>query len=83
MIYQLVSLGGAAMVLYAYVGYQRGWMSKEERRYNLLNFLGSALLTVVAVVDRRWGFIALESIWALLSLPPLLRPPTRDSGRRG
>jgi len=72
MLLQLISLVGAAMVLLAYMGYQRGWMSREQRGYNLLNFVGSSLLAWVAIVDRRWGFIALEVIWALLSLPPLL-----------
>jgi hypothetical protein len=23
-------------------------------------------------VDRRWGFILLEGVWALLSVPPLI-----------
>jgi hypothetical protein len=73
MLLQLISLVGAAMVLLAYMGYQRGWMSREQRSYNLLNFVGSSLLAWVAIVDQRWGFIALEVIWALLSLPPLLR----------
>jgi hypothetical protein len=78
MLYQLTSLLGAAMILYAYLAYQRGRMGREDRRYNLLNFLGSALLTWIATVDRRWGFIVLEGSWALLSLWPLLRPaPTR------
>ncbi len=76
MLYQLISLVGAAMILAAYVALQRGWLAKEARLFNALNFVGSVLLTVVAVVDRRWGFIILEGSWALLSLWPLLRPPT-------
>jgi uncharacterized membrane protein YhaH (DUF805 family) len=60
------------MILAGYVGYQRGWMGKEDVTYNALNFVGSALLAWIAVVDRRLGFIALEGIWALLSLPPLV-----------
>ncbi len=73
-----MSLVGAAMILVAYVAYQRGWMGREQRLYNALNFVGSALLTVVAVRDGRWGFIGLEAIWALLSIPPLIRPPTGE-----
>ncbi|GJG87343.1 hypothetical protein tb265_25240 [Gemmatimonadetes bacterium T265] len=73
--YQLASLVGAVMILAAYVAYQRGGLGREHRRYNALNFVGSAILAWVAVVDRRWGFIVLEGSWALLSLPPLLRPP--------
>jgi hypothetical protein len=79
MFFQVVSVIGAAMILYAYVGYQRGRMGRSDRAYNLLNFVGSGLLTWVAVIDRRWGFIALEGIWALLSLVPLLRPAPRPS----
>ena len=74
MLYQLVSLVGAAMILAAYVAYQRGRMGREDRLYNLLNVVGSGLLTWIAAVDRRWGFIILEGSWALLSLWPLLRP---------
>ena len=72
MLHQLASVAGAVLVLVAYLGYQRGWMSKEQPVYNLLNLVGSALLAWVAIVDRRWGFILLEVIWALLSVPPLL-----------
>jgi hypothetical protein len=77
MVYQVISLLGAAMVLFAYFGYQRGWMTREHRVYNLLNLVGSAILAWVAIVDRRWGFIALEVIWALLSIPPLLKSAPR------
>lgn len=75
MLHQLVSLAGAALILAAYLALQRGWLPREDRRYNALNFVGSALLTWVAVADGNWGFILLEGSWALLSLPPLLRPP--------
>jgi hypothetical protein len=73
---QLVSLAGAAMVLVAYLGLQRGWMRREDRAYNALNLFGSLLLTYVAVVDRRLGFIVLEGSWALLSLPGTLARKT-------
>ena len=73
MLYQILSLVGAAMILSAYVALQRGKLDKEDRMFNLLNFVGAGLLTVVAIADRRWGFIILEGTWSLLSLPPLLR----------
>ena len=73
MLYQAVSLIGAALVLSGYVALQRGWLAGDDRLFNLLNFVGAGLLTWVAVVDRRLGFIVLEGAWALLSLPGVLR----------
>jgi drug/metabolite transporter (DMT)-like permease len=75
MFYQVVAIIGAVMVLGAYFAYQRGWMGKEDRLYSVLNAVGAALLTWVAVVDQRWGFVLLEGTWSLLSIPPILRPP--------
>ena len=79
MLYQLVSMVGAAMILAAFYASQRGRLGREDRLYNALNFAGSALLTWIATVDRRWGFIVLEGSWALLSLWPLLRPSKAQS----
>jgi hypothetical protein len=41
--------------------------------------VGSILLGITAVHDRRWGFIALEFIWAAFSLPPLFQK--KDASR--
>lgn len=70
---QLVSLVGAVLILGAYVALQRGWLPRESRSYNALNFFGSALLTYAAVRNWNVGFIILEGSWALLSLPGTLR----------
>ena len=77
---QIVGLLGAIMILTGYGGYQLGWWGRENRIYNALNFVGSSLLLWVAIVDERWGFILLEAVWALISLPPLLRPPKQKEG---
>ncbi len=76
MLNQLIAGLGAALVLAGYFALQRRWLASEDRLYNALNFFGAALLTWVAVADRRWGFIVLEGAWALLSLPGMIRRAT-------
>ena len=73
MLHQLVSLAGALLVLGAYLALQTGRLGKDDVRFGLMNLVGSALLTWIAIVDRRVGFILLEGAWALISLVPLLR----------
>lgn len=73
MLLQLVSIVGALLILGGYLALQRGWLAATDRRFNLMNFVGAVLLCWVAVVDRRYGFVLLEGVWALLSIPPLLR----------
>ena len=81
MISQIVSLVGAAFLLGAYLALQRGWLAPRERLYNAMNLVGAALLTAIAVLDGRWGFILLEGTWTLLSIPPLLRARDPSPGR--
>ena len=75
MLMQIVSLVGAFLILSAYVANHRGWLGPQQRLYSLINLVGALLLGWVAVVDDRWGFILLEGVWALVSIPPLLNPP--------
>ena len=75
MYYQILSLIGAVLVLGAYLANHRGWIGPRDRTYNFMNFAGAILLAIVAVADRRAGFIVLEGVWALIALPPLLRAP--------
>lgn len=77
MLYQTMGLVGAFMILGGYAGLQRGRFGRDDLLFNLLNFVGSLLLGVVAVADRRWGFIILEFTWAALSVPGLLRASRR------
>ena len=76
---QIISVVGAFLILAAYAALQAGILRYTSRRFCLMNAIGSGLLTWVAIVDRRIGFILLEGAWALLSLAPLLRRPRTDT----
>ena len=65
---QILSLGGAGLILLSFFRLQRGWWKSHGLLYLWANLIGALLLTVVAVYDRRVGFIVLETTWALLSL---------------
>ena len=65
---QLISVLGALMILEAYAASQFGLVDTSRLSYQVANFVGSAVLTVVAVVAWQPGFILLEGTWALMSL---------------
>ena len=68
MFLQVMSIVGALMVLAAYGLNQGGIWRELHAGYLTLNILGSLMLSVVAVVDQRAGFILLEFAWAGLGL---------------
>jgi hypothetical protein len=65
---QLVQIVGALLILIAFAASQFGAMDPHSRLYLLLNFLGSLVLAVLAWRERQWGFLLLESVWAVVSL---------------
>jgi hypothetical protein len=73
MLIQTVSVVGACVVLYAFYRQQQGAWTSSEPRYLACNFVGTAVLTVVAWIGSQWGFVLVESIWAVVSLRGLLR----------
>ncbi|MEO6865763.1 MAG: hypothetical protein ABI229_09935 [Gemmatimonadaceae bacterium] len=77
MFFQVISLIGAALLLIGFVAMQMRRMRNDGALFNALNFGGSGLLAWVAIHDRRAGFIILEVVWALVSLPPLFKAMKR------
>ncbi len=65
---QAISVLGAVAVLAAYAANQFGWIKPSQLSYALANFVGSGILTAVAVVDQQIGFVLLQGAWALVSL---------------
>ena len=69
---QLVSVAGALLVLVAYAGQQMGVIDRTNPLYSWMNLIGSLVLTVIAFRGQQWGFMLLEGVWAIVSVPPLL-----------
>jgi hypothetical protein len=83
---QAISVVGALAILVAYAANQLGRVDLDNLPYQLANLVGSAILTVVAVVEVQLGFILLEGVWALVSLRSVVKilrgnPPRRDPNR--
>jgi len=76
---QLVQIVGALLILVAYAAAQFGAMDQHSRSYLVLNFVGSLILAFLAWHERQWGFLMLESVWAVVSLWGL-RTSLRDAG---
>ncbi len=73
MSYQLVQVAGSLLILAAFAASQAGRLPIDSQLYLVLNFVGSAILAVLAWIDQQWGFLLLEGVWALVSLYSLVQ----------
>jgi hypothetical protein len=74
---QLLQLLGALMILAGFAMVQFGVVRATSVRYLGLNLAGSAILAVLALDERQWGFLLLEGVWALVSAHGLWRAARR------
>lgn len=71
--YDVVQILGSLLILSAFVLALLGRLSQAGYAYLATNAVGSAVLTVTAVISREWGFILLEGVWALVSVGSIVR----------
>ena len=70
---QLISILGSITILAAYGASQFRLISSASLLYSVLNLVGSVVLSVIAFIERQWGFLLLEGVWALISLWTTIR----------
>lgn len=70
---QVIQVVGALLILAAFAAAQFGWMRLDSYAYLVLNLIGAIVLAYLAWDERQWGFLMLETVWALVSAWSLTR----------
>ena len=63
-----LQLIGAILILVAYALTMFNITTQKSYTYQILNLIGSAILGVLALQTRQWGFLLLETVWTGISL---------------
>jgi lipid-A-disaccharide synthase-like uncharacterized protein len=69
----LIGTSGAALILITFVLNQSHKLSNDSLIYDALNFIGSGLLLLYAILLSSLPFAILNSVWAIISLRDIFR----------
>jgi hypothetical protein len=64
---QVIQIVGALLILAAFAAVQFERMRPDSRLYLTLNLVGSIILAALALHAKQWGFLLLETVWAIVS----------------
>jgi hypothetical protein len=78
---QAVQIAGALLILAAFAALQAGRLGADSVLYLTLNLIGAATLAVLAWFEDQWGFLLLETAWAIVSAWSLLELRRRRAAR--
>jgi len=70
---QALGVVGALLILVPFAATQLGRLRTSSLAYQAMNLAGAVILTTIAILERQYGFILLEGVWALMSLVGLRR----------
>ena len=70
---QVISVMGAVLILTPFAASQLGRLKTSDLSYQVMNLIGAATLTAVAVLESQYGFILLEGVWTIMSAIGLRR----------
>jgi hypothetical protein len=70
---QVIQVIGALLILAGFAAAQFGALRVDSVLYLVLNLAGSVVLAYLAAIDDQWGFLLLETVWAIVSAWSLIR----------
>ena len=79
---QVVQLAGAVLIVSAYLAAQQKRLRFDSVQFLAMNALGAGILTVVAAVNRDFGFLLLEGVWTWVSTRGLRRAIQAEKAKK-
>jgi hypothetical protein len=68
----IIGILGAAIILLCFILNQTHVWKDTDLKYDLLNFIGSALLVVYGLMIHGYPFVVLNGVWAIFSLRDII-----------